>query len=242
MQIDSTLQIGAYHLQHCEDYLHYDNLGTDRVCCAVMDGCTMGTDSYFIATLAGKLLRKILKARNYLEFYQPALMAEPLPLQLKNIMRSLFDELKLCKNQLQLGREELLTTIIVLLANEQEGLLLVVGDGVVSIDGQVTVFEQDNKPDYLGYHLQEDFDQWYAQQAIIPVPKWQDISIATDGIDSFKALEGGHTDVDPVSYLLTDLVPLDKKLKYLEHEAGLRPTDDLAVIRVRSSRGSSPTE
>jgi hypothetical protein len=207
-----------------------------------MDGCTMGTDSYFISTLTGKLLRKILKARNYLEFYQPTLALEPLSLQLKSILRSLFDELKICKNQLQLSREELLTTLIVLLANEAEGILLVVGDGVVSIDGQVTVFEQDNKPDYLGYHLQEDFDQWYDKQTLLNFSKWQDISIATDGIESFKALEGGHTDVDPISYLLTDTTLLDKKLKYLEHEAGLRPTDDLAVIRVRSSRDNSPAE
>lgn len=238
MHIDSTLQIGAYHLQHCEDYLFYDNLGTDRVLCAVMDGCTMGTDSYFISTLTGKLLRKIAKARNYLEFYQPALASEPLSMQLKSIMRSLFDELKLCKNQLQLERSELLTTLIILLANKQDGVVLVIGDGLISIDGAVRVFEQDNKPDYLGYHLQEDFDQWYTQQALVQLPAWQDISIATDGIETFTALEGKQTDIDPINYLLTDTTTLDKKLKFLEHQAGLRPTDDLAVIRVRSSHDS----
>ncbi|WPQ66333.1 protein phosphatase 2C domain-containing protein [Chitinophaga sancti] len=240
MHIDSTLQIGAYHLQHCEDYLFHDHIGTDRLLCAVMDGCTMGTDSYFISTLVGKLLRKIVKERHYLEFFQPSQLS--LRLQLKSIVQQLFNELKLLKNQLQLSKEEMLTTLIIVLVDPDDGVGLVVGDGVVSIDGQVTEFEQDNKPDYLGYHLQEDFDGWYGKQAFLSITNWQDISISTDGISSFMALEGGETDLDPVSYLLSDTRLLEKKLKYLEHEAGLRPTDDLAIIRVRNSRDSLPAE
>jgi hypothetical protein len=34
-----------------------------------MDGCTMGTDSYFAATLVGKVLRKIATEKNYQSFY-----------------------------------------------------------------------------------------------------------------------------------------------------------------------------
>lgn len=232
MQIDSTLQIGAYHLQHCEDYLFHDHIGADTLLCAVMDGCTMGTDSYFIATLVGKLLRKIVKERHYLEFYQPSLLS--LDDQLKGIIQQLFTELKLVKNQLQLSTTEMLTTIIIVLTDSHNGVGLVVGDGMVSIDNQVTEYEQDNKPDYVGYHLQEDFNSWYAKQVILSFLTWQDISIATDGISSFTALAGGETDIDPVSYLLSDNGLLEKKLKYLEHEAGLRPTDDLAIIRVRN--------
>ncbi|WP_440132951.1 protein phosphatase 2C domain-containing protein [Chitinophaga sancti] len=231
MHIDSTLQIGAYHLQNCEDYLFHDNIGTNRLLCAVMDGCTMGTDSYFIATMVGKLLRKIVKERHYLEFIQPSRLS--LSEQLKHIIQQLFQELKLLKNQLQLEQREMLTTIIVFLLDHNAGTGLIVGDGVVSIDGEVTIFEQDNKPDYLGYHLQEDFEIWYTKQAIMNVASFKDLSISTDGISSFMALEGGETDLDPIAYLLFDSGVLEKKLKYLEHQVGLRPTDDLAIIRVR---------
>lgn len=240
MQIDSTLQIGAYHLQHCEDYLFHDHIGADRLLCAVMDGCTMGTDSYLIATLVGKLLRKIVKERHYLEFYQPSHLS--LSQELKSIVQQLFNELKILKHQLQLEQREMLTTIIIFLLDKNNGAGLVVGDGVLSIDGQLTVFEQDNKPDYLGYHLQEDFDSWYARQAVLNITNYTDLSLSTDGISSFMALEGGETEMDPLTYLLADPGVLDKKLKYLEHQAGLRPTDDVAIIRVRNSHGNSPAQ
>lgn len=240
MHIDSTLQIGAYHLHHCEDYLFHDYIGTDTLLCAVMDGCTMGTDSYLIATLVGKLLRKIAKERHYLAFIQPS--PQPLSQQLESIIHQLFNELKIVKNQLQLEQREMLTTIIVCLLTKEGGTGLVVGDGVVSIDGQVSIFEQDNKPDYVGYHLQEDFAHWYTKQVFIYIPAYTDVSISTDGISSFTALAGGEPDIDPLSYLLSDPGTLDKKLKYLEHQAGLRPTDDVAIIRVRNSHDNSPTQ
>lgn len=240
MHIDSTLQIGAYHIQHCEDYLFHDYIGSEKLLCAVMDGCTIGTDSYLISTIVGKLLRKIVKERHYLEFLHPS--PQTLSQQLKSILQQLFNELKQLKNQLQLEQREMLTTIIVFLLDKEHGTGLIIGDGVVSIDGQIKVFEQDNKPDYLGYHLQEDFDSWYAKQAFMSISAYEDLSISTDGISSFTALEGGESDIDPLSYLLTDPGILDKKLKYLEHQAGLKPTDDVAIIRVRSSHDNSPAQ
>ena len=57
MNIYTTLQIGELHTNHCEDYFITAEIGKNKLLCAVMDGCTMGTDSYFAATLTGKLLR-----------------------------------------------------------------------------------------------------------------------------------------------------------------------------------------
>ena len=65
MKIYSALQIGEYHTNHCEDYLFIGEIGSDKILCAVMDGCTMATDSYFVSTLVGKLLRKIVKIKGY---------------------------------------------------------------------------------------------------------------------------------------------------------------------------------
>jgi hypothetical protein len=49
MKIYTTLQIGEHHTNHCEDYLIIEEVGKNKLLCAVMDGCTMGTDSYFAA-------------------------------------------------------------------------------------------------------------------------------------------------------------------------------------------------
>ena len=50
-------QIGEFHINHNEDFLVSCEIGNDKMMIAVMDGCTMGTESYFASTLIGKLLR-----------------------------------------------------------------------------------------------------------------------------------------------------------------------------------------
>lgn len=243
MKIYSALQIGAYHLNHCEDYLVIDHIGTDKLLCAVMDGCTMGTDSYFISTLVGKSLRKIAKAKGYKELCGVEPERPNLEEYLKSILRDLFKELLLIKSQLLLEQNDLLTTLLILLVDKKtgHGILLAVGDGVIAVNGAITEFDQDNKPDYLGFHLHEDFDTWYTKQIQkVYIDTIQDVSLATDGIVLFTKLADPKVDdvVDPISYLLQgkenqdndDM--LDLKLKRLEHVYGLQPSDDLAIIRV----------
>lgn len=240
MKIYTALQIGEFHLNHCEDYLIIEDFGKDKKLLAVMDGCTMGRDSYLISTLVGKLLKKISRAHNYKELYIPALNLED---ALKSIIAELFTELRKMQEQLLLEQKDLLTTLIVMLADTKlnERIILAIGDGLVSVNGLITEFDQDNKPDYLGFHLHEDFEQWYtslSQKIIFQTIK--DISIATDGISLFKKFrnEPADPEIDPVSFLVHDTEGitnedmLDLKLKSLEHKYGYRPTDDIAVIRL----------
>ena len=240
MRIYSTLQIGEFHLNHCEDYLIIEDPGKDKKLLAVMDGCTMGRDSYFISTLVGKILKKICRASNYKELYTPPLNLADL---LKSIIAELFIELRKTQEQLLLEQKDLLTTLIILLTDTKinQGIILAIGDGLVSVNGVITEFDQDNKPDYLGFHLHKDFEQWYASLSQkITFHEMKDISIATDGIGMFKKFRNEVTDleIDPVSFLVQDTTGadqeemLDLKLKTLEHVYGYRPTDDLAVIRL----------
>jgi hypothetical protein len=245
MNIYSTLQIGEFHLNHCEDYLITEKIGNNKILMAVMDGCTMANDSYFVATLVGKILKRICKTKGYTEFYglnNPILNTEQ---YLKSIIQELFSNIKLIRNQLLLEQKDLLTTLIILLIDKQDnhGIVLAIGDGIVSINGQITEFDQDNKPDYLGFHLNEDFEKWYAALTQkIYFQEVTDISIATDGMLMFKKFRNEVTDpeIDPIDFLMKDQSGnnnedmLEQKLKQLEHIYGLRPTDDLAIIRVLS--------
>nr|WP_295870413.1 protein phosphatase 2C domain-containing protein [uncultured Chitinophaga sp.] len=241
MKIYSTLQIGDFHLNHCEDYLLIEHPGAHRTLMAVMDGCTMAHDSYFASTLVARVLRKICITQAYQELHQPSLSAFPPEQQLKQILSALMTNLKQLQGQLLLEQNDLLTTLILLLVDTQQhnGVLLAIGDGVVSVNGAVTVFDQDNKPDYLGFHLHENFDKWYAtlDQRIF-IENFRDVSIATDGIVLFRPFrDGNEPAIDPVEFLLHDRHfseqedMLDRKLKVLEHLHGLKPTDDIAVIR-----------
>ncbi|RZM14117.1 MAG: hypothetical protein EOO88_44300 [Pedobacter sp.] len=242
IKVYKVLQIGEYHLDHCEDYLSVEDIGQDMLLCAVMDGCTMGQDSYFVSTLVGKLLRKICKEIAYRDFYNIQKVGEISSL-LKEILKSLFQELRLAKNQLALSPNELLTTLVILIADKRNGtgVILVVGDGVVCVNGKTFEFDHDNKPDYLGYHLSSDFDQWFnAQTQIIEIDQIHDVSIATDGILMFSKVTAANDDrnINPLDFLLIDRFQfedeqmLSKRVKVLEHQFGLKPTDDLAVVRV----------
>ncbi|NSL85795.1 hypothetical protein ECE50_003060 [Chitinophaga sp. Mgbs1] len=243
MQIYSALQMGDYHLQHCEDYLVIADAGQNKKLIAVLDGCTMGRESYFISTLAGKILRKICCTYHWRQWYEPALAALTTEALLRTILADLWTALKKMQQDLLLEQQDMLTTLIVLLADEQhgEGIAIAIGDGLISINGQTTIFDQDNKPDYLGYHLHKDFSKWYASLTQkIYFNDITDITIATDGICLFQPYQRlpAETETDPVDFLVHDTTGiaaedmLQRKLKTLEHIYGLRPADDIAIIRM----------
>jgi hypothetical protein len=240
MIIYTTLTIGEHHTNHCEDYLITAEIGKEKILCAVMDGCSMGTDSYFAATLTGKLLRKIANEYSYKEF----ISKKPNDLQqtLEGIVRQLFLELRELKNSIQLKREEILNTLLIAVIdnNNATGEFFCVGDGLICINGEFFEFEQDNKPDYLGYHLQEDFDTWYSnQQQRVSAQQIHDFSLATDGIFTFSRYnnqtyqQAGNVAellfIDKTGFHSTNM--LDRKRIEIEKEWGLKPMDDLAIIR-----------
>lgn len=243
MNIYSVLQIGDYHVNHCEDFLITKKIGSNKILCAVMDGCSTAMESQFASALLGKILRKISIEKGYQELYQHN-QSSDLEGELKTIIKELFKEIIALKNHLMLDEKELLTTLILLLydVKREEGIILSIGDGLVCINGKITEFERDNKPDYLAYHLKEDFEDWYANQnQKIFFSQIKDISIATDGISSFAAVKKtDHDDqINPINYLLIDTENIDSeemlslKLKRLEHYYGMKPTDDLAIIRIK---------
>ncbi|RYU93059.1 protein phosphatase 2C domain-containing protein [Emticicia agri] len=242
MKIYTTLQKGEHHLNYCEDYFFVGNIGDSKTLCAVMDGCTMATESYFAATLTGKLPRKIVKEKSYKDFYGLEVYASAENC-LKSILADLFKELNTARNQLMLETTELLTTLMIMLIdkNARQGVILVVGDGLVSINGHITIFDQDNIPDYLGYHLHEDFENWYnTQQQKILFHEIHDIIVATNGIFTFMPIDKNNRseNIDPVDFMLSDKTNkqnremLSWQLKHLQLNYGLMPADDLAMVRV----------
>ncbi len=242
MKIYTALQKGEHHPDYCEDYCFVGEIAKDKIVCAVMDGCTMATDSYFASTLVGKLLRKITKEKSYKLFYGLESFTTPDNF-LRSILYDLFEELRFMKNQLQLETSELLTTLVIMFLDKEahQGVVLVVGDGLVCINGQVTEFDQNNIPDYLGYHLHKDFENWYAaQNQKLVFNEIHDLIIATDGIFTFMPVSKitKTESINPLEFLLFDKSHkqndemLSWQLKNLEFDYGLKPADDFAMIRV----------
>jgi protein phosphatase 2C-like protein len=241
MKIYTTLQIGEFHTNNCEDYLLATEIGNNKILCAVMDGCTMGTDSYFAETLTGKILRKIAKEYEFKEFVKKVQNSPEL--LIKMVLKQLFEHFRNFKNQLQLEREETLTTLLIAIVDiaEKSGEFMCIGDGLICIGDQLFEFEQDNRPDYLGYHLNDDFESWFtSQHQKISKTGIESFSLSTDGIFTFKEFDTGTYDKPDniIDFLLLDEEGSDNSnmlnSKMIEIKAtwGLKPTDDLAIIKV----------
>ncbi len=223
--------------------MYIGEYGKNKILCAVMDGCTTALESHFASTLIGKILRKICLEKGYKEFIEEKDKEHNIEDDLKSILRDLLNELKIVKNQLMLDSKELLSTLIIMLVdkNNERGVVLAIGDGFVNINGEITDFEQDNKPDYLGFHLSEDFETFYnSQTQKIIFSKLTDLSISTDGIFTFEKVVQNKSDQDinVIEFLTAESSNSDNeemlnlKLKTLENEFGLKPTDDFSIIRL----------
>ena len=242
MKIYTSIQIGDFHTNHCEDALVSTKNGENKALIAVMDGCSMGTESHFASTLFAKILKKISQELFYTEFLQP--QEKTLENQLQNVMKTFFLELKSIKNQLSLETLELLSTLILGVYDKKtkEAEIITIGDGLIVHNGNITEYEQGDKPDYFAYHLQEDFDIWFENfDQKLSLKNVEDLSIMTDGIYTFKRL-GQRTDYEDTSKMI-DYLAADKnatnhedmlkgKMIFLEKEKSLKPMDDLAIIRI----------
>lgn len=242
MKIYKTLKIGEFHTNNCEDFLIEKPIGTNQKLIAVLDGCTMGTESVFASILFGKILRSIASSKFYEDFISKKTVN--LKHTLREVIKELVQQTKSFKNQLQLETNELLTTLIigVIDTNTYNAEFLAIGDGLICIDGKLIEYEQGSKPDYLGYHLSEDFDTWFDKQnQKLSVTNFKDLSICTDGIFTFNNLQNKlqqKSEDEIINYLLVDKNEveydnfLDRKIKIINEEWNHFVTDDLAILRI----------
>jgi len=124
-----------------------------------------------------------------------------------------------------------------------EAEFITIGDGLICKDGEIIEYEQNDKPDYLGYHLTEDFNCWYDNQGQhLSITNFKDISICTDGIYTFKNFKDKSrqkTENEIINYLLINSDGeefdnfLERKIETLKDEWNHVVTDDLAIIRIK---------
>lgn len=244
MKIYSTLQLGEFHPVFCEDFLYWEQVSKDWIIAGVMDGCSSGKDSHFAATLFGKILKKIIKELPYLEFKNPDLNLQEISIQnlSQEILKQLFSTIQSEKNNLFLEVEELVATCIIAIYHipSQNALITISGDGVLAVNDQLILIEQNDKPDYLAYHLNESFEDWSNQHTETHFfPEVTNLAISTDGVLSFaknstESVEG----MDAPEFLMINKDfqqqdnMLDRKCLYLKQEYELIPNDDVSIIRI----------
>ncbi len=243
MKIYSTLKKGELHPIYCEDFLISTFMGESYYLGAVLDGCSSGEDSHFASALMGKLLKKISKGISQEErllFESPPLSAEKIAVR---VLQKLFWELRDTRKNLELANTEILSTLILLIYDEnlKQAYIISIGDGIIAIDGKITEIDQENMPDYMAYHLNHSFDQWQQKQEhIFKVDNPKDISISTDGIDTFRTHKTDNpAGFNPIEFLLLDNSlentqnMLTRKVNILHKKYGYLPADDLSILRIK---------
>lgn len=239
MNIQTVIQLGSSHPNFCEDFLLTALIGKNKLLAVVADGCTSGKDSHFASTLIIKVLQKIAIEQSYLESYK----IQHLDAQIKEIVARLWDELKAVKNLLLLKEEELLSTVLIALVHKEhkQAYFVALGDGLLACNGKIWEFDNNNYPDYLAYHLNENKDEYINQQNFIFLTDIQQLSISTDGIFSFDIFDNRSYPTAHISPIQDLLSPADnplnanelyKKLRHWELDFGLKPVDDLAMIKL----------
>lgn len=199
----------------------------------------MGTDSHMIATIITKHLRAIAAGGPVSALAGNSSVQE----LLKEIVSQLFSRLQQTQSLLQLQPDELMATILLAVLDipKATAAFICIGDGVIAADGQVYEYDQDNKPDYLGYHLHKTFDTWFAaQKQQLTLTGIRDFAISTDGVYSFSKYDNRLYEEtgDALHYLLHDTSGagsahmLNGKVIEIEREWGLLPGDDIAIVRV----------
>lgn len=241
MKIEELSMKGAFHPNNNEDALVSTEIGDNKLVMAVMDGCSMGKESHFASVLIAKLIRKTSFQLNYLEFMEP--LIHPPQKTLYKLLQHLFQDLKTIKRMLGLETQELLSTLLlaVLDKEQKEAAVIVSGDGLIRYNDQTIIFDQDNQPDYLGYHLDQAFEDWYQQHPqFLYLEKVDQLALATDGICTFRQMD---LEVYPtlseaaiIHYLfglsscLDKEVSIKNKIIHLQEQYGLHPSDDLSII------------
>ncbi len=178
-------RIGTHHVNQCEDAVGYFDIGENRSILVVSDGCSMGNYSHFAAELTIKSIKAIAKE----EFYKEYVSSKKLSLTelLRLTLQKLIDKYIKIKSFLNLETYDLLATVGLAIVDtaENEAIFTVVGDGLVVIDDQLIEFDNDNAPDYLAYHLADEFAAWHSKLHVQSESVNHYIALSTDGIYTF---------------------------------------------------------
>jgi hypothetical protein len=236
MKIYTHIQKGEAHPVFCEDFLMVEHDLSERFLIAsVMDGCSGGKETHFTSALIAKSFRSTLKAlemENWFESGSASSLTEIL-------IHSLVKDFRNIREKLQLITEELVSTLILMIYDSKQEFahIISVGDGTIVINNEIHRIEQQNMPDYLVYHLKEDFSSFYKKMNYFQIQSPTNLAISTDGVDSFfdRKLQACPKDVAK-DILLNDLDDgkraIDIKIQQLYEQHNQIAQDDLAIVRL----------
>ena len=147
---------GVYHRainRNNQDAAYWAESEHGLVAC-VLDGCGSGLYSEIGARLTSRVLCKRALELLYLQkqgFVFRHGLLEELRLSLINFIRELAGQLGASFSQVI--NDYFLFTIVAALITEETTSIFTLGDGLFSLNGETTIIDENNQPNYLGYAL-----------------------------------------------------------------------------------------
>ena len=245
----SLLKRGYDHELNCEDAVSINRVETyfgNLHFLAVFDGCCGGIKSQFASEFLSKAFKYAVSSLNFDEIDELSF-----PDLIYFIINRLKEQLQTLQFNINISEYELLSTVVFSIISEdlKYGCIVFFGDGVAIINGKdKIIIDQNNMPDYLAYHINEDTDTIIKNNAnIYYFNNITDLSICTDGILSFSKIidnDGIKTNVrsdeitnDVIDSLCinTDFsnneIMLTRKYNIL-HKNNYHHYDDIAIARL----------
>lgn len=241
-KIHSIVKRGYLHKDFCEDFSLICSINERFLFIGVFDGCSSGADSHFASTLLAKIFKKEC---NSITTTDGKTCKELLKQLIEKVAHKLIDTQKM----IGLIDIELLATMVTTVIDRKENKaeIVVAGDGFVNINGKKHEIDEDNKPEYIAYHLNRInntdnyFEHWFDTYTHkYSVDEIKDLTISTDGILSFKEefKQDDDKTINPITYLSEDLflinnsTMLSRKCNILQKKHKLTNFDDLGIIRI----------
>jgi len=251
MILHKVLRRGSDHADFCQDAIAIGETDKNIYLC-VFDGCSGGKDSHFASTLFSKAFDEIMSN------FSTTLNAGGMSLEnnSKFIIYMMTRKINEVKHVLHLETIELLSTMIMCSIDKEtkECIVCAFGDGYFRVDDTEKVIKNtrfadkdngDNMPDYIAYDLDkivtyEDFDLWFSQKSEIhKFENVKDVTIASDGICTFKRFKECNAIINPIDFISKDdgLIGtknmLERKYNIIQTKFCMINTDDLSVIRIK---------
>lgn len=251
MKIHTVLRRGSDHNNFCQDFYSIGET-PNFLYCAIFDGCSGGKDSHFASALFGKAFDDVIKNMHGVLDVENHLIEQNAKFLIYMITR----KIKEVKQVLHLNIVELLSTVVLCTINKntKECFITAFGDGFFYVDGVEVLIKNtrfiskengDNMPDYLVYDLAQietysEFELWFSQKSEIhKFENVSNISIASDGIGTFKIFKQCSETINAIDFLVKDESLMDtknmleRKYNIIKNKYCMINTDDLSLIRIK---------
>lgn len=189
------------HPNWCEDN-YWVNETDEYIQGAVLDGCSTGINSHFASTL----IKYSFERSNNLVHIRRDDLNNYFDVIISRVRNDLND----VKTALNLTELNLLSTIVFFFYNKKDKSLWVkfIGDGVIYVDGNEIINDENNMPDYLAYHLIESwsmFYSWIESRRTLYFENVENFAICSDGINSLVNLKNPHIKKEvAINFLIID--------------------------------------